>query len=161
MKKFAYLCLAAAVLAGCAAPAASEAKPSAKPGGGAAVIEIESVPAIVGTWKLGRVEGTMRGESEKRELNPEENASVFGDRDNIYTYKEDGTAVETMTEAGSVYEETGTWSVNEDGSFTVNLSGLNFTYVYDSSDDSLRRTFEASSQEERYTMLEFIYLRQK
>ena len=159
MEKFVSLCIASLLLAGCAAPAPA---PTPTPGaGGATIAPAETVSAIVGTWKLDRVEGTMRGESEKRELNPEENASVYGDLGNIYTYNEDGTMVETTMEAGEKYEENGTWTSNEDGSFTVDQKGLKFTYVYESSDDSLRRTFEASSPGDRYTLLEFIYLRQK
>ena len=159
MKKFVSLCIASLLFAGCAGTAPAPT-PSAGTVG-ATVVPEETVSAIVGTWKLGRVEGKMRGESEKRELNPEENASVYGDLGNIYTYNEDGTMVETMMEAGEKYEENGTWTSNEDGSFTVDQKGLKFTYVYESSDDSLRRTFEASSPGDRYTLLEFIYLRQK
>ena len=161
MKKLISLWIAAVMLWGCAAPAAGTQSPTPSAGAGATIEPAATVSAIVGTWKLSRVEGTMRGESEKRELNQEENASVYGDLKTSYTYKEDGTAVETVTEAGETYEETGTWTDNGDGSFTVEVSGLKFVYKFDSSDDSLRRTYEASSPDERYTLLEFIYLRQE
>ncbi|MBR2760065.1 MAG: hypothetical protein IKD66_02740 [Solobacterium sp.] len=159
MKKMICLFAGFLLLAGCSAPAASAA-PTPAPGGSYAVEEPAGiVSAIVGKWKLDKVEGTMRGESEKHEFSPEENASVYGDLGNIYDYREDGTAVTIMSEAKEQYEQKGTWAKNEDGSFAVTFGEVVFTYVYNSEDDSLHRTFEASSQSDRYTLLEFIYRR--
>ena len=159
MKKLVNISLACLLLAGCANQPAESPQPTEQ-AGSATIQPAEFVSAIVGTWKLGRVEGKMRGESENHELTPEENASVYGDRENVYEYTEDGEAICTFTEAGTQYQDTGSWVMNEDETYSVTLKEAVFTYVYDVSDDSLRRTFEASSPDDRYLYLEFIYLRQ-
>ena len=79
MKKlsvFAAVSALALALAGCgssAAPAASEANP------------------VVGDWELTKVTATVPG-GEPAEMNPEENASLFGDK-GYYTFNEPMTVI--------------------------------------------------------------------
>ena len=138
MKKlsvFAAVSALALALAGCgssAAPAASEANP------------------VVGDWELTKVTATVPG-GEPAEMNPEENASLFGDK-GYYTFNEDGTGSLNIYEGDTVATTDGTWT---------EASGNELVVTYDKSADTLTREYTDDSADAPYSAITFVYTRKK
>ncbi len=114
-----------------------------------------SVAAIVGSWKLDKVliseeEGTVA-----EEVAEEDHASLYAEKDSIYTFKEDGTGILTMNDGGDTAEVEITWK-DADDCYEVTSDGITDDYVYDVVDDTLlRQVFES----EPYREIQFIYVR--
>jgi len=147
MKKFLALLLALAMvfaLAACgssAAPAASEANP------------------VVGDWELTGVTATVPG-GEPAEMNPEENASLFGDK-GYYTFNADGTGSLNIYEGDTVATTDGKWT-NEGDTYTfTGASGDELVVTYDKSADTLTREYTDDSADAQYSQITFVYTRKK
>jgi hypothetical protein len=147
MKKlsvFAAVSALALTLAGCgssAAPAASEANP------------------VVGDWELTKVTATVPGE-EPAEMNPEENASLFGDK-GYYTFNEDGTGSLNIYEGDTVASTDGTWTNDGDTYTFTGASGDELVVTYDKSADTLTREYTDDSADAQYSAITFVYTRKK
>ena len=144
MKKlsvFAAVSALAFALAGCGSSAASKASP------------------VVGDWELTKVTATVPGE-EPTEMNPEENASLFGDK-GYYTFNEDGTGSLNIYEGDTVATTDGKWTNDGDTYTFTEASGNELVVTYDKSADTLRREYTDDSADAPYSAITFVYTRKK
>ncbi len=115
-----------------------------------------SVAAIVGSWKLEKVLISEEEGIVAEEVSEEDNASLYAEKDSLYTFNEDGTGTLTMSAGGDMSESEITW-VDANDCYEVTSDGITEDYIYDVVDDTLlRQVFESNP----YREIQFIYVRQ-
>ncbi len=115
-----------------------------------------SVAAIVGSWKLDKVLISEEEGAAAEEVSEEDHASLYAEKDSLYTFNEDGTGTLTMSAGGDTAESEITWE-DADDCYEVTSDGITEFYVYDVVDDTLlRQIFESDP----YMEIQFIYVRQ-
>lgn len=117
---------------------------------------------ITGDWKLSQVFGTNQS-GERAELKKEENQSFFGEGTTVYRFAKDskGALIETDGTGVSVESQI-TWEKQSDGSYLVKVeNGMEDTFTFDASADTLTRVYKDDSSDATYTLVEFVYLRKK
>ena len=114
---------------------------------------------VVGDWELTRVTATVPG-GEPAEMNPEENASLFGDK-GYYTFNEDGTGSLNIYEGDTVATTDGTWTNDGDTYTFTGASGADLVVTYDKSADTLTREYTDDSADAQYSKIVFVYTRKK
>ena len=95
--------------------------------------------AIVGTWQLSKVLVSEKEGENPVEVEEADHASMFGEKNNVYTFAEDGTGTFTVVDGGDSVDKEITWVTNETGSYTVTDDGVEETYIYDPVEDTLTR----------------------
>ena len=150
---------ASAVLAMSLAACSSSEKPAETASPAAPETTAETTPetvstqaAIVGSWQLSKVLVSEKEGENPVEVQEEDHASMFGEKENVYTFNEDGTGTMLAVAGPDEVEIPVTWMTNEDGSYTVVaadtaepensgavISADGETYLYDPVDDVLMR----------------------
>ncbi len=141
------LCLGAcgktATPAATAAPAAT-AETAETP---AATAETASTQAaIVGSWKLSKVLVSEKEGEQPAEVKEDDHASMFGEKNNVYTFAEDGTGTMVVVDGPDQVEKKVTWVTNDTGSYTVTEADApeGEVYIYDPVEDVLMREFNGT-----------------
>ena len=114
---------------------------------------------VIGSWQLSTVK-TVAEDGTATELTKEDHQSYFADSDSWYEFKEDGTTVHHMSEAGTELEVGGTWKKTDTGYDYTDDSGIVDNLTYNAADDTLIRVFVPETTEE-YAEADFIYARKK
>ena len=96
--------------------------------------------AIVGSWQLSKVLVSEKEGEDPVEVKEEDHASMFEEKDNIYTFNEDGTGTMILKDGADTTEKKAAWTTNEDGSYTVSADGDEI-YLYDPVEDILMREY--------------------
>ena len=112
--------------------------------------------AFVGSWQLKEVIQVHEGDA-PTELPKEENQSLYGDSENIYTFLADGTGKTAMKEAGETYVTEGTWKMPQPDQFVYTEKETDMELNYFRVDDTLYRDFKEQEGASEY--LRFIYER--
>ena len=95
--------------------------------------------AIVGSWHLSKVLVSEKEGENPTEVQEADHASMFGEKDNVYTFAEDGTGTFKIVAGPDTMEKPVTWKTNDTGSFAVTNDGVEETYIYDPVEDTLTR----------------------
>lgn len=120
---------------------------------------VSAEDAVIGSWKLGTVYETRDG-GEPVERTREDSQSLYGTPESILTFNEDGSAYESMIEFGERYVNEANWKVNEEGLYVYYVSDLfELELTYDPETDTLHRYYPASSPDDYYGDLDFVYIR--
>ncbi len=115
-----------------------------------------SVAAIVGSWKLDKVLVSEAEGTPAEEVSEEDHASLYAEKNSLYTFNEDGTGTLTVTDGADTAESEITWK-DADDSFAVTADGITADYIYDPVEDTLlRQTIE----KDPYMDVQFIFVRQ-
>ena len=138
------------------AAATATAAPAAAPEATAEAAEAAAA-GIVGSWKLDKVLLSEKEGEAPAEITEEGHASMFGEKDNTYTFNEDGTAVITQVAGPDTTDVEGTWTAASDTEYTVKYDSTEETYVYDKDADTLTRTF---TEKDPYMELQTVFARQ-
>lgn len=94
--------------------------------------------AIVGSWQLSKVLVSEKEGENPAEVQEEDHASMFGEKENVYTFNEDGTG-KLLIIAGPDQTETElAWVTDPEGTYTVTGSEEE-TFIYDPVEDILMR----------------------
>lgn len=113
----------------------------------------------IGSWMLDRVYEDASG-PEPTELHPETAASVYAEKNNIYTFVNENNAFfVTIHEGGESFTESCTWE--EDGSrFTIrNEDGIYMELFYDEDTGKMHRYWGEPAADFMYHDLDFVYVR--
>lgn len=97
--------------------------------------------AIVGSWQLSQVLVSEKEGENPVEVKEEDHASMFEEKENVYTFNEDGTGMILIIAGPDKLEKEVTWVANPEGSFTVTDDGEEEFYLYDPVDDVLMREY--------------------
>ncbi len=102
--------------------------------------------AIVGSWQLSKVLVSETEGEDPKEVQEADHASMFGEKDNVYTFNEDGTGTYEVVAGPDKTETEVTWTTNPEGSFAVTAAdgSVEETYLYDPVEDVLMREFIGS-----------------
>ncbi|MBR2762366.1 MAG: hypothetical protein IKD66_14500 [Solobacterium sp.] len=122
-------------------PAAEPAKPAETPAAETTAETNSNKAAIVGSWHLSKVLVSEKEGENPTEVQEEDHASMFGEKNNVYTFAEDGTGTFTIVGGGDTVEKEATWITEETGSYKVTSDGIEETYIYDPVDDTLTREY--------------------
>ena len=99
--------------------------------------------AIVGSWQLSRVLVSETEGEDPAEVQEEDHASMFSEKENVYTFNEDGTGT-LLVAAGADQAETElTWVTDPEGTYTVTGTDEE-TFIYDPVEDILMREYIGS-----------------
>ena len=121
--------------------ATAEAEKPAESAAPEATAETESnKAAIVGTWQLSKVLVSEKEGENPVEVQEEDHASMFEEKNSVYTFNEDGTGTVVMTEGEDKVEKELTWVTNDEGSYTVS-GDADEVYLYDPVEDVLMREY--------------------
>ncbi len=96
--------------------------------------------AIVGSWQLSKVLVSEKEGENPVEVKEDDHASMFGEKENVYTFNEDGTGTFLIVDGQDKVEKDVTWVTNPEGSYTVTADG-DEVYLYDPVDDVLMREY--------------------
>ncbi len=134
----------AAVLAASALAMSMTACSTAKKADESAAPETNQA-AIVGSWQLSKVLVSETEGENPAEVQEADHASLFGEKENVYTFNEDGTGTFVTVDGPDKMETPVTWKTDDTGSYTVAasdaISSEPETYIYDPAEDVLMREF--------------------
>lgn len=97
--------------------------------------------AIVGSWQLSKVLVSEKEGENPAEVKEEDHASMFEEKNTLYTFNEDGTGTMVITDGADKTEKELTWVTNDEGSYTVSMEGNDEVYLYDPVEDILMREY--------------------
>ncbi len=104
--------------------------------------------AIVGSWQLSKVLVSETEGENPIEVQEADHASLFGEKENVYTFNEDGTGTFVTVDGPDKMETPVNWKTDENGSYTVTaadaVSSDAETYIYDPAEDILMREYIGS-----------------
>ena len=103
----------------------------------------ENKAAIVGSWQLSRVLVSETEGQNPEEVQETDHASMFSEKENVYTFNEDGTGTLLVVAGADQAEEELTWVTDPEGTYTVTGSNAE-TYIYDPVEDVLMREYLGS-----------------
>jgi len=112
----------------------------------------------VSEWSLQAVYSNEEGK-EPVLLDPENAASLYAEKGNVYTINHDGSASVTMSsDAGPVQieDENGRWMKTGDG-YSFLVEGFEMELVYDAKENLLHRYFTDTTEGAMYPALDFVY----
>ena len=139
--------------------AAASALMLALAGCGSTAADTSAADPVVGDWELTKVVATVPG-GEPTEMNPEENASLFGDK-GYYTFNADGTGSLNIYEGDTVASIDGKWTKDGD-TYTFTRDAIEeLVAVYDKGADTLTREYKDDKADASYSLIEFTYTRKK
>ena len=124
-----------------------------------AVTDTTAADPVVGDWELTKVVATVPG-GEPTEMNPEENASLFGDK-GYYTFNADGTGSLNIYEGDTVASVGGKWTKDGDTYTFAGEAGDELVVVYDKGSDTLTCEYKDDKADAAYSVIEFTYTRKK
>ncbi|MBQ6593132.1 MAG: DUF5004 domain-containing protein [Solobacterium sp.] len=104
----------------------------------------ENTAAIVGTWQLSKVLVSEKEGEDPVEVKEEDHASMFGEKDNVYTFNEDGTGTLLVVDGPDKEEKLLAWATTEEGSYDVleaDAAAHDMLFLYDPVEDVLMREF--------------------
>ncbi|MCR5372749.1 MAG: DUF5004 domain-containing protein [Solobacterium sp.] len=104
----------------------------------------ENTAAIVGTWQLSKVLVSEKEGEDPVEVKEEDHASMFGEKDNVYTFNADGTGTLLVVDGVDKEEKLLAWATTEEGSYEVleaDVAAHDMLFIYDPVDDVLMREF--------------------
>ena len=96
---------------------------------------------IVGSWQLSKVLVSETEGENPVEVKEEDHASMFEEKENVYTFNEDGTGTMVIVDGADEAEIPLTWTTNENGEYTVAAEDIQETYIYDPVDNVLMREY--------------------
>ncbi len=96
---------------------------------------------IVGSWQLSKVLVSETEGENPVEVQEEDHASMFEEKENVYTFNEDGTGTMVIVDGADEAEIPLTWTTNENGEYTVSAEDIQETYIYDPADNVLMREY--------------------
>ena len=99
--------------------------------------------AIVGSWQLSKVLVSETEGEDPAEVEEADHASMFSEKENVYTFNEDGTGTLLVVAGPDQTEEELTWVTDPEGTYTVTGSNAE-TYIYDPVEDVLMREYIGS-----------------
>ncbi len=99
-----------------------------------------SKAAIVGSWQLSQVLVSEKEGENPAAVKEEDHASMFEEKENVYTFNEDGTGTMLLVAGPDKVEKAVTWVTNPEGSYTV-TGDEEEVYLYDPVDDVLMREY--------------------
>ena len=115
---------------------------------------------IVGAWRLDRVYENASSDNPVL-LEPESAASLYAEAENIYFFEADGSASETLTEAGEII-------VRQDGISWKKADGLyqlmenddiSLELTFDEKENAFHRYWNETAADATYHDLDFVYVR--
>ena len=106
--------------------------------------------AVVGSWKLDSVIQINEGDA-PTDLPEEENASLYGNKDNILTFNADGTAVELVKAGPDEMEAAGTWTMSKPDVFVLTEDTIITELIYFRVDDTLYNDLSDGERTIRFT----------
>ena len=119
----------------------------------------KNVAAIVGSWQLNKVLVSEKEGEEAVEVSEADHASMFEEKNSVYTFNEDGTGTLTVTAGPDKVEKEMTWADAQDA-FAVTVDDITEDYVYDPVDDTLTRKFIENNSADQYMRVVFVFARQ-
>lgn len=101
--------------------------------------------AVVGSWQLSKVLVSEKEGENPAEVQEADHASLYGEKENVYTFNEDGTGTFVTVDGPDKMETPVTWKTDENGSYIVTaadaVSSDEETYIYDPAEDVLMREY--------------------
>ena len=99
--------------------------------------------AIVGSWQLSKVLVSETEGEDPVEVQEADHASMFSEKDNVYTFNEDGTGTLLVVAGPDQAESELKWVTDPEGTYTVTGSDTE-TFIYDPVDDVLMREYNGN-----------------
>lgn len=96
--------------------------------------------AIVGSWQLSKVLVSETEGEDPVEVQEADHASMFSEKENVYTFNEDGTGTLLVVAGPDQAETELSWVTDPEGTYTVTGSDEE-TFIYDPVDDVLMREY--------------------
>ena len=116
--------------------------------------------AVVGSWKLDQVLEIHEGDAPD-ELSREENASLYGEGETIYTFAADGTGETLMKDGADEAVLSGKWTMAEPDSYIYeDQDGSKDKFDYFRADDTMFRDVQDDAADAEHPYLRFVYTRE-
>lgn len=119
----------------------------------------KNAAAIVGSWQLNKVLVSEKEGEEAVEVSEADHASMFEEKNSVYTFNEDGTGTLVAVDGPDKVEKEMTWADAQDA-FAVTVDDITEDYVYDPVDDTLTREFIENNSADQYMRVVFVFTRQ-
>ena len=107
------------------------------------VADSSNKAAIVGSWQLSKVLVSETEGEEPAEVQEADHASMFSEKENVYTFNEDGTGTLLVVAGPDQAETELNWVTDPEGTYTVTGSDEE-TFIYDPVEGVLMREYIGS-----------------